>query len=299
MVHLQGIIPMLNTAFSESGELDLYSQERLLNFILESGANGIALFGTAGEGYTLSEDDKDAIFSVTRKVAGGKVPIIVSTGATGTRLAVQKSLKAQEAGADAVMVVPPYYLKPDADGVRIYFESISEAISIPIMIQDAPALTGVNQSASLLANFCKSIENVCYAKIEAPPTAPKISKFIADAQGAGYAVGGLNGQFLLEELERGAVGVMPGSDLTDRFVLIWKFYRSGDLAGARRLYNICLPLLRYELQPALGVSTMKRGLVRRGILRCEAVRHPTQAVDRYATAEIETLWEQIEEFHDC
>jgi 4-hydroxy-tetrahydrodipicolinate synthase len=211
-------------------------------------------------------------------------------------LAVQQSLSAQEGGANVVMVVPPYYLKPDIEEARFYYESISQAVSVPIMIQDAPALTGVTMGAPWLAALCKVMDNISYVKIEAPPTAPKISRFIEQVNGLGYALGGLNGQFLLEELDRGSVGSMPGSDLCDRFVQIWNFYKGGDIAEARRLYNICLPLLRYELQPALGVSTMKRGLVRRGIIRSEAVRHPTQTFDRYAAREINALWEQIERF---
>jgi 2-keto-3-deoxy-L-arabinonate dehydratase len=298
MTRLQGIVPMLNTAFTETGELDMYSQEKLIQFALESGAHGIALFGTAGEGYTLAQEEKDCILALARKVVGDKVPIVVSTGATGTRLAVQQSVKSQDDGADVVMVVPPYYLKPDADGVRFYFESISQAVRIPIMIQDNPALTGVPIGAALLAGLCKRTDHVRYIKIEAPPTAPKISRFLGELQGAdGYALGGLNGQFLLEEFERGAIGCMPGSDLIDRFVKIWMLFSDGKKAEARRLYNVCLPLLRYELQPALGVSTMKRNLLRQGVLRSDAVRHPTQNVDRYAEREIQELWDAIEHFH--
>jgi 2-keto-3-deoxy-L-arabinonate dehydratase len=293
MVDLHGIIPILTTAFRENGDLDLYSQEKLLVFLLEAGVHGIALFGTASEGYTLSHEERRSIFELARRVVDGKVPLIVSTGQTGTRLAVEQSYAAQQDGADGLMIVPPHYLKPNGNGVRVYYEAIANAVNIPIMVQDAPAMTGVNMPASLLAELCVNTTTIRYIKIEAPPTAPKISAFVGQVGASGYAFGGLNGQFLLEELGRGAVGTMPGSDLSDKFVEIWNLYQSGDKDGARKLFSVCLPLLRYELQPALGVATMKYNLVRRKLFRSATVRHPTLTLDSHSAAEIDLLWNDI------
>jgi 2-keto-3-deoxy-L-arabinonate dehydratase len=296
MVHLEGVIPIANTAFLENGDLDLCSQEKLFRFLLESEVQGIALFGTASEGYTLGAEERAKILALARRVVGGKIPIVVSTGHTGTRLAIEQSVDAQENGADALMIVPPYYLKPDASGIRIYYESIAQAVSIPIMIQDAPAMTAVNMPSSLLADLCSRNEMIRFVKIEAPPTSPKISTFVEQVGDKGYAFGGLNGQFLMEELGRGSIGTMPGSDLADRFSAIWRLYVDGKKIEARRLFTVCLPLLRYELQPALGVSTMKHNLVRRGIFQTATVRHPTLSIDRHSAAEIDTLWNDIEAF---
>ena len=114
------------------------------------------------------------------------------------------------------MVLPPYYMRTDADGLMFYFESISRAVSIPIMVQDAPLMTQVNMPAALLARMAREIERVEYAKVEAPPTAVKVSAVV---QAGGITVfGGLNGQFLIEEYERGARGVMPGSDMAQAYV---------------------------------------------------------------------------------
>jgi 2-keto-3-deoxy-L-arabinonate dehydratase len=293
MIHLEGVIPILNTAFQENGDLDLYSQEKLLNFLLECGVHGIALFGTASEGYTLNQKERTEIFALARRVISGKIPLIVSTGQTGTRLAVEQSVAAHGEGADGLMIVPPHYLKPDGNGVRIYYESIAQAVTIPIMIQDAPIMTGVPMPASLLAELCKNTETIRYIKIEAPPTAPKISVFLEQVGPHGHAFGGLNGQFLIEELDRGSIGTMPGSDLSRVFMKIWTHYRAGDKEAARKLFRMSLPLLRYELQPALGVSTMKHNLVRQGIFRSATVRHPTLEIDRHSPAEIDILWNDI------
>jgi len=296
MRSLRGVIPILNSAFHDNGDLDLYSQEKLVEFLLQAGVGGIALFGTASEGYTLSATERDAILKMVLKVVHGRIPVVVSTGATGTRLAVEQSLAAQDAGADALMIVPPYYLKPDATGVRQYFQAIGERVTIPIMIQDAPLMTGVNMPAPLLASLCKETDCIRYVKIEQPPTAPKITAFVAEVGQSGFAFGGLNGQFLIEEFRRGSIGTMPGSDLADQFRKLWSLLEEQRHEEAQRLFNVCLPLLRYELQPGLGVSTMKTNLVRRGIFKSSVVRHPTLAVDKVAIQEIETLWQQIERY---
>jgi 2-keto-3-deoxy-L-arabinonate dehydratase len=299
MKHLQGVIPILNTAFEENGDLDLYSQQKLVEFLLESGVHGIALFGTAAEGYTLNGEERRKILELVRRVVNGRLPIVVSSGATGTRIAVEESVAAQEAGADGLMIVPPYYLKPDANAIRYYFEAIAERVTVPIMIQDAPLMTGVNMPASLLAELCQSSENIQCVKVEAPPTAPKITAFVREVGEHGFAFGGLNGQFMIEEVKRGSVGVMPGSDLADRFRQIWDLLTAQRYDDAYQLFNVCLPLLRYELQPGLGVSTMKHNLLGRGVIKSAAVRHPTGSIDKYGVEEVATLWNQIECYQPC
>ena len=204
-------------------------------------------------------------------------------------MAVSLSLEAERAGADAVMVLPPYFLRPDAEGVFHYYRTISEAISIPIMVQDAPLMTQVSLSPSILARMALELEGVQMVKVEAPPTAPKISQVNALAGDALTLFGGLNGQFFLEELGRGAKGTMPGSDMTDMFVRVWDFYQSGKVAEARAEFNRYLPLIRYELQPGLGVSVMKHRLHAGGIIASPHVRHPTSSIDKDGLRELEEL----------
>ena len=115
--------------------------------------------------------------------------------------------------------------------------------------------------------------------------------FFADAL-AGDALtlfGGLNCQFMIEEINRGARGMMPGSDLTAEFVEIWDALERRDQDGAWNVFTGILPLVRFELQPGLGVSAMKHNLARRGIIRDARVRHPTAALDPVSTAELEVL----------
>lgn len=286
---LEGVFPIVNTTFHDDGTLDLDSQQRLVRFLLDCGVHGLGLFGTAAEGYTLSADERLDLMRAIIRAVGGRVPVVVSTGHTGTDAAVALSRQAEAEGADALMILPPYFLKPDADGVYEYFRAIDDAVRIPIMVQDAPLMTQVPMAPALVARMARELEHVRLAKIEAPPTAPKITELLRIAGDGLVLFGGLNGQFLLEELGRGSRGTMPGSDMADVFVRIWSAWHEGRLADARAEFVRYLPLIRYELQPGLGVSVMKHNLKTGGVIASARVRHPTRVLDEIGTRELEDL----------
>ncbi len=290
---LAGIYPILVTTFYEDGSLDIASQLKLIDFLLEQGAHGLGLFGNASEGYALEASERVDLMRAIAKHVGGRVPLVASSGATGTRSAVELSKQLAGLGADALMVLPPFFLKTDGDGLMHYFNEISNAARIPIMVQDAPLLTQVTMPPALLARMAREIEQVKLAKIEAPPTAPKITQTVKAAGGALTLFGGLNAQFFIEETERGARGTMPGSDCIRPLVEIWNAIERGDKSTAWDIFTRILPLLRFELQPGMGVSAMKHNLVAAGVIASAAVRHPTASLDALSLAELKCLRERI------
>ncbi len=289
----RGVFPILCTTFDETGQVDYSSQARLIHYLLEQGAHGLGLFGNASEGYTLSTEERVALMQLIRREAGPHVPLIASSGHTGTDAAVALSKEMEDLGADGLMILPPYYLKTDGDGLLHYFGEISKAVSIPIMVQDAPLLTQVPLPVPLLARMAREIEHVQLVKVEAPPTVPKTSALHAAAGDLLTLFGGLNCQFFIEEYQRGARGQMPGSDLTRELVSIWNALESKNLAAAWDEFERILPLLRFELQPGLGVSAMKHNLVAEGIIASARVRHPTATLDATSLAELRFLRERI------
>jgi 2-keto-3-deoxy-L-arabinonate dehydratase len=284
---LQGVFPILATTFHDDGTLDLESQASLVRHLLAQGADGLGLFGNASEGYALSDAERITLLKHVREAAGPDVPLIASTGHSGTALAAELSRKTEDAGADALMILPPSYMKTDVDGLMFYYEAISKAVHIPIMVQDAPLMTQVAMPASLLSKLGREIENVKYAKVEAPPTAPKISA--VTRAGDITAFGGLNGNFFIEEYHRGARGIMPGSDMIGSFASIWSALEAGDDSRGWQIFTRILPLIRFELQPGLGVSAMKHNLKSAGVIKSSYVRHPTGSLDQAAIAELAFL----------
>jgi 4-hydroxy-tetrahydrodipicolinate synthase len=290
-----GIFPILVTTFDDQGGLDIPSQLRLVDFLLEQGAQGLGLFGNASEGYALEPSERVELMGAIAKHVNGRVPLVASSGATGTRSAVELSKQLSGLGADALMVLPPYFLRTDGDGLIHYFEQISSGARTPIMIQDAPLLTQVAMPPALLARMAREIEFVQSAKVEAPPTAPKVSQAIQAAGEKLTIFGGLNAQFFIEEHQRGARGTMPGSDCIAELVTIWRALERQDRDRAWAVFTRILPLLRFELQPGMGVSAMKHNLVARGIIASAAVRHPTAALDAISLAELEDLRARLAE----
>ncbi len=289
---MHGIFPILNTTFHDDGSLDFASQGRLVDYLLESGAHGLGLFGNASEGYALADSERQELLAAIAKQVNGRVPLVVSTGATGTDLAVRASQTAQGQGASALMVLPPYFLKPGADGLMFYYEAISKAVAIPIMVQDAPLMSQVPMPAALLARMAREIEHVSLVKVEAPPTSAKFTQ-ILESKPPVTLFGGLNGNFFIEEYDRGSRGVMPGSDMIPEFVRLWSLLEGGQREAAWLLFAHLLPLIRFELQPGLGVSAMKHNLVARGIIAGARVRHPTAELDATGLRELAFLREWI------
>lgn len=289
MSKFEGVFPIVNTTFHDDGSLDLVSQRRLVRFLLDAGAHGLGLFANASEGYTLADSERRELLKAIVEEVDGRVPIVVSTGHTGTDQAVALSVEAEQHGADALMVMPPYYVRPDADGLFEYYAAISAAVNIPIQVQDAPLMTQVSMGAPLLARMAAELEQVRLVKVEAPPTPPKISEVRRVAGDSLLLHGGLNGQFFLEELGRGSRGVMPGTDMTDMFVRVWNLHEQGLHREAWAEFTPYLPLVRYELQPGLGVSVMKHNLKAGGVIASSRVRHPTRTVDEQGVREIEQL----------
>ena len=288
----QGVYPILNTTFHPDGSIDLDSQLKLVDYLLESGAHGLGLFGNASEGYALDADERRELLIAIAKRVDGRVPLVVSTGATGTEIAVRASKLAKDLGANMLMVLPPYFLKPGAEGIFQYFDAISKAVRIPIMVQDAPLMSQVPMPAALLSRMAKEIEHVQLVKVEAPPTTQKFTQ-ILDSKAPVTLFGGLNGNFQIEEHARGSRGVMPGSDLIPQFVELWNHQEAGRTEEAWALFARLLPLIRFELQPGLGVSAMKHNLQARGIIAHTTVRQPTSEIDALAVKELTVLRERL------
>ena len=293
MNNYEGIFPIALTTFNEQYEIDEQSQLALINYLIDCGVHGIAILGNASEGYALSESEKARLMQLIIKEVRKRVPVFVSTGHTGTHVAVQISKAAEDAGADGLMILPPYFLKPSAEDLFGYYKAISDAVSIPIMIQDAPLLTGINIGAAQMARMVKECANVKLTKVEAPPTAMKVTE-VKQAVGDTMTIfGGLNGHFFLEELQRGARGTMPGSDMMPMFVQVWNLYEAGKYKEARAAFNRHLPLIRFELQPGLGVSAMKHNLKKSGIIKHTTVRPPTRSLDGIAVEELQQIMNDL------
>ncbi len=276
----RGIYPVAPTTFTDSGELDLDSQKRCIDFMIDAGSDGICILANFSEQFLLSDEEREVLTRTVLAHVAGRVPVIVTTTHTSTRVCAERSRRAQDMGAAMVMVMPPYHgatfrcIEPQ---IHEFYARLSDAIDIPIMIQDAPA-SGTPLSASFLARLATEIEHVAYFKIETAGAASKLRELI---RLGGQAIEGpWDGEeaiTLLPDLDAGATGSMTGGGYPDGIRPIIEAHRNGDRERAFALYERWLPLINYENRQA-GFLAAKALMKEGGVIACEAPRDPWPAL---------------------
>ena len=272
----RGVFPVAPTTFTDTGELDLPSQKRCIDFMIDAGSNGICILANFSEQFVLSDDERELLTKTILEHVNGRVPVIVTTTHFSTRVCAQRSRRAQDMGAAMVMVMPPYHgatLRVTEDKNCEFFAALSSAIGIPIMVQDAP-ISGVQLSAAFLARMAKEIEHLCYFKIETPGAASKLRELIR--LGGDAIEGPWDGEeaiTLIPDLDAGATGAMTGGGYPDGIRQIIDPYVAGRREEAVAEYQRWLPLINYENRQA-GLLAAKALMKEGGVIDCEAPRHP-------------------------
>src|SRR4249919_3758360 len=245
----RGVFPVAPTTFNEAGELDLASQKRCIDFMIDAGSQGICILANFSEQFVLADDEREQLARTIIEHVAGRVPVIVTTTHFSTRLTIERSQRAQALGAAMVMVMPPYHgatIRVPEGAIVEYFQRLSDAISIPIMIQDAP-VSGTVLPASLLARMAREIEQVSYFKIETAGAASKLRELIrlgGDAIEGPWD--GEEGITLLPDFEAGATGAMTGAGYPDGIRQIMDPWQAGNREDAAQAYGRWLPLINYE-----------------------------------------------------
>ncbi len=276
----KGVFPVVPTTFTETGELDLDSQKRCLDFMIDAGSNGLCILANFSEQFSLSDDERELLTRTTLEHVAGRVPVIVTTTHYGSQVCAARSRRAQDMGAAMVMVMPPYHgatFRVAEPGIEAFYRHVSDAIDIPIMIQDAPA-SGTVLSAPFLARLAKEIEQVSYFKIETAGAASKLRELIA--LGGDAIEGPWDGEeaiTLLADLDAGATGAMTGGAYPDGIRRIVDAYAAGDRETAVAEYTRWLPLINFENRQG-GILTAKALMKAGGVITSDAPRHPFPAM---------------------
>ncbi len=276
----RGIFPVVPTTFHEDGTLDLASQKRCIDFMIDSGVDGLCILANFSEQFLLGDDERETLTRLALEHVAGRVPVIVTTTHTSTAICAARSRRAQDMGAAMVMVMPPYhgatFRFSDAQ-IQRFFAGVSDAIDIPIMVQDAPA-AGTALPPALLARMAQEIEQVRYFKMETAGAAGKLRELIA--LGGEAIEGPWDGEeaiTLLADLEAGATGSMTGGGFADGIRPIIEAFRNGDKDQAFNEYQRWLPLINHENRQA-GFLAAKALMQAGGVIACDAPRHPWPAM---------------------
>jgi 4-hydroxy-tetrahydrodipicolinate synthase len=289
----RGIFPIVVTPFTEGYELDEKSLRKLVHFCLQAGVHGLVGPANASEFSTLSDDERKRWIEIVVAEMGGQVPVIGSTTSGHALPAVALSRYMQKVGANGIMSMPPHVQHPDAAGCYAYYQALSEALDVPIMVQNYIGPIGTPMSPDLLARMCRELPRVEYIKEETLPSSRMMSATIAAAGKFCKGVfGGQGGLYLVDEYRRGTTGNMPACEIPDVQVALWNKLEAGDMAGARTLFNRVLPLVNYERQ--YGVGLYKEILYRRGVVATRVCRTPGRDLDDNDRAELDAILADIE-----
>jgi 2-keto-3-deoxy-L-arabinonate dehydratase len=280
----RGVFPVVPTIFHDDGSLDLDGQKRAIDFMIDAGSNGLCILANYSEQFVLSDAEREILTDVALKHVAGRVPVIVTTTHYSTAICVERCRKAEALGAAMVMIMPPYHgatIRVGEAGVYEFFKTVSDAITIPIMIQDAP-VSGTPLSGEFLARMAQEIKNVSYFKIETAGAAAKLRALIA-AGGAGVEGpwDGEEGITLMADLDAGATGSMTGGGYPDGFRQILDPWFAGDRAKARAAYAHWLPLINWENRQC-GLAAAKILMQEGGIIGSDRLRLPQRPVDAEA-----------------
>jgi dihydrodipicolinate synthase/N-acetylneuraminate lyase len=272
----RGVYPVVPTTFTESGELDLASQKRCIDFMIDAGSNGLCILANFSEQFVLSDDEREVLTRTILEHVAGRVPVIVTTTHFSSRVCAERSRRAQDMGAAMVMVMPPYHgatIRVPEEKTFEFFAKLSDAVGLPIMVQDAP-VSGTTLSAAFLARMAREIEQVAYFKIETAGAASKLRELIRI--GGDAIEGPWDGEeaiTLLPDLDAGATGAMTGGSYPDGIRSIVDAYAAGRREDAVAAYARWLPLINHENRQG-GLLAAKALMKEGGVIACEAPRHP-------------------------
>lgn len=291
----RGVFVIAVTPFTDDGSLDMPSVDRMIDFYFDKGADGLTILGMMGEAPKLTQSESVEIARASIARADGK-PVVVGVSAPGLAAIKELTARVMDLGAAGVMVAPPSSLRTD-EQIKGYYGNVVEAIGtdVPVVLQDFPLTTGVQISASTLLRIFEDHPSIVMLKHEDWPGLQKISE-LRKAEAAGTRrvsiLCGNGGQFLPEELGRGADGAMTGFAFPEMMVEVCRLFGDGRQEAALDLFDCYLPLIRYESQPGLGLAVRKHVLAKRGAIASPAQRRPGAALNAAAIAEVEMLIER-------
>jgi len=290
---LAGVFPVFQTPYHADESIDFETLEKELLWLFDRGADGVVL-AMVSEVLRLSSQERLTLAEHVCRVAKGRGASVISVGAESSHTAEGYARHAESIGADAVMAVPPVATALGHEALREYYRRILHAVRIPVIVQDASGYVGrpmpIELHAQLLAEFGPRV----LFKPEAVPIGPRLSDLLSATDGQARVFEGTGGIALIDSFRRGIVGTMPGADLIDAIVALWRALQAGDEPTA---YRIWLPLaalvsLQHSLDAFLAIE--KYLLVKQGIFHNTIVRGPTgYTLDEPTRHEVDRLFDRL------
>ena len=290
---LHGVLPVLHTPFTEDGKIDVPTLQAEIDWAIETGANGVVM-AMVSELLRLGYHGRLELAEHVCQVVAGRVPTVISVGGESIPEAIGFARHAEEQGASAVMAIPPVATALGSQATVDYFSSIADAVSVPLIVQDASSYVGAAIDVSVYLELLdKYGSERIFFKPEASPLGPNLSNIRDATNGNARVFEGSGGINLVDCYRRGIAGTMPGMDLLDAVVALWKALESGDEG---RIYQLSLPIcaiVALQLQAGLdGFLAIEKYLMKkRGIFPNTIQKQPVGwKLDSETSSEVDRLF---------
>lgn len=286
---IQGIYVPVITPFTKENQLDIPSFRNYITHMANSGIHGLVINGTTGESPTVSWDEVEQLVQVTQETLQSinkTIPIVVGTGTNDTASTVKRTQMAGELGADAVLVVTPYYNRPTEEGIYEHFRVTAE-VGVPVIVYEIPARTGVRVSVDTMKRIM-NLDGVIGLK-DSTNGVELMSELVRS--GSKPILCG-DDAFFYDMLSEGAAGGMLASANinTEQFIAVYDRYKNGDKEGSRELFTRVAPFIDHlfaEPAPAM----IKWLLVNQGIITCDQLRLPLMPASEQLKAKMDEYLE--------
>ncbi|MDR0137421.1 4-hydroxy-tetrahydrodipicolinate synthase [Metabacillus idriensis] len=263
MIDFGKVSTAMVTPFDKNGNIDFAKTTQLVNFLIQNGSDSLVVAGTTGESPTLTSEEKIALFKHVVSEVNGRVPVIAGTGSNNTKASIDLTKKAEAAGVDAVMLVAPYYNKPNQEGLYLHFKTIAEATGLPVMIYNVPGRTVVSISPDTIARLAE-LPNVVAVK-EASGDLDAMSEIISKTPEDFALYSGDDG-LTLPVLSIGGAGVVSvashviGNEMQEMVAA----FNTGENVRAGAIHRQLLPVMK-QLFKAPNPAPVKTALQLRGL----------------------------------
>lgn len=293
---LQGVLPIVHTPFLDDETIDVATLRREVDWAYAQGVDGMGT-GMVSEILRLTFDERIALTQHLAEANAGRGAIFMAVGAESARQAERFAREAEKAGFDAVMAVPPVTMRLGEAMIIDYFRRLADAIAIPVIVQDASGYVGqaipLGVYVSLLERY--GPERIVF-KPEAAPIGPNLSALRDATGGRARIFEGSGGILLVDSYRRGIAGTMPGMEVVDGIVALWRALDRGDDATAYRVYFPIAALIALQMQAGLDgfLAIEKHLLVQRGVFVNALRRRPySWELDAETAAEVDRLWDEL------
>jgi dihydrodipicolinate synthase/N-acetylneuraminate lyase len=291
---LAGVLPVFQTPYQEDETIDAATLEREIEWLYDRGANGIVM-AMVSEVLRLDGDERRQLAELACKFGRRRGAVVISVGAESSKAAEGYAKHAESSGASALMAIPPVSVAVGEDELVRYYERIIRATALPVVVQDASGYVGRPMPIAMQARLMNEFGDTrVLFKPEATPIGPRLSALRDGTGGRAKIFEGTGGIALVDSHRRGVVGTMPGADLIDGIVALWRALEAKD---DRKAYALSLPIsslvaIQSSLDAFLAIE--KYLLVKQGVFKNTIVRGPVgYTLDEETRREVDRLFDLV------